>query len=211
MTPLGLLGPRQCWSEWFFSPYSHCDIGGPKIRLKKKCITLLYFSSSSSLEGAVPSVYFRMYNYNLGIFVPMKNHYISHIWPWHHYFNWFPPFLLYSERDNIICTPNETRASHNSGVHVLLVSLFGIPIVRSISQFFGRPNFFLVYQIFFWSTKLFFLVNQISCWYTKLFFWYTKLFFGIPNFSWSTKKMRNWPYNWYTKETDQKYMDAANS
>ena len=130
----------------------------------------------------MPSVYFRMYNYNLGIFVPMKDHYISHIWPWHHYFNWFPPFLLYSERDNIICTPNETRASHNSGVHVLLVSLFGIPIVRSISQFFGRPNFFLVYQQFFWSTKFFF---------------------------WLTKRIRNWPDNWFTKETDQKYMDTA--
>ena len=115
-----------------------------------------------------------MYNYNLGIFVPMKNHYISHIWPWHHYFNWFPPFLLYSERDNIICTPNETRASHNSGVHVLLVSLFGIPIVRSISQFFGRPNFFLVYQIFFWSTKLFF-------WSTKFLVGIPNCFFGIPN------------------------------
>ena len=57
----------------------------------------------------VPSVYFRMYNYNLGIFVPMK----GLIWPWHHYFNRFPPpFLLYSERDNIICTPNKNRTSH---------------------------------------------------------------------------------------------------
>ena len=27
--------------------------------------------------------------------------------------------------------------------------------------------------------------------------------------NWSTKKMRNRPDNWYTKETDQKYMDAA--
>ena len=27
-----------------------------------------------------------------------------------------------------------------SGVHVLLVSLFGIPIVQSISHFFGRPK-----------------------------------------------------------------------
>ena len=26
---------------------------------------------------------------------------------------------------------------------------------------------------------------------------------------WSTKKMWNWPDNWYTKETDQKYMDVA--
>ena len=30
-----------------------------------------------------------------------------------------------------------------SGVHVILVSLFVIPIIRSISHFFGRPNFFL--------------------------------------------------------------------
>ena len=27
---------------------------------------------------------------------------------------------------------------------------------------------------------------------------------------WSTKKMWNWQDNWYTKETDQKYMDVAN-
>ena len=70
----------------------------------------------------------------------------------------------------------------NSDVHVLLVSLFGIPIVWSISHFFGRPNFFF-------GIPIFFLVYQI--------------------FSWSTKKMRYWPENWYTKETDQKYMDAA--
>ena len=36
-----------------------------------------------------------------------------------------------------------------------------------------------------------------------------KKMFGIPIKIWSTKKMRNWPDNWYTKETDQKYMDAA--
>ena len=74
-----------------------------------------------------------------------------------------------------------------SGAHVLLVSLFGIPIVRSISHFFGRPNFFFVYQIFFCYTKYlfgrpnFFLVDQISFWYTKISFSYTKILFGQLN------------------------------
>ena len=34
----------------------------------------------------------------------------------------------------------EPSEADYSGVHVLLVSLFGIPIVRSISHFFGRPK-----------------------------------------------------------------------
>ena len=41
---------------------------------------------------------------------------------------------------------------YQSGVHVLLVSLFGIPTVQSISHFFWSTNFLLVYH-FFWSTK----------------------------------------------------------
>ena len=55
------------------------------------------------------------------------------------------------------------RPKTNSPVHVVLVSLFGRPIVRSISHFFGRP-------IFFWSTKnqfLIFLVDQFFFWSTK--------------------------------------------
>ena len=71
-----------------------------------------------------------------------------------------------------------------SDVHVLLVSLFGRPIVRSISHFFGWP-------IFFWSTKnqfLIFLVDQFFFWSTKNHF----LMFLVD------------------QETDQKYMDAAN-
>ena len=75
-----------------------------------------------------------------------------------------------------------------SGVHVLLVGLFGIPIVRSISHLFGRPKKNLV--------------NQKNVWYAKKNFAYQKKI-------WSTKKMWNWPDNWYTKETDQKYMDAT--
>ena len=40
-----------------------------------------------------------------------------------------------------------------SGVYVLLVSLFGIPIVQSISHFFGWLKWNLVYQKEIWSTK----------------------------------------------------------
>ena len=60
-----------------------------------------------------------------------------------------------------------------SGVHVLLVSLFGIPIVQSISHIFGRPkNKFsqpkkiwytsknLVYQKEIWSTKKIFSIPK---------------------------------------------------
>ena len=86
-----------------------------------------------------------------------------------------------------------------SGVHV---SLFGRPIVWSISHFFGLP-------IFFWSTKkqyLIFLVDQLFFWSTKNYF---LMFLVDQFFFWSTKKMRNWQDNWSTKETDQKYMDAA--
>ena len=53
-----------------------------------------------------------------------------------------------------------------SGVHVLLVSLFGIPIVRSISHFFGHPKKNLVDQ------KKIFLSTR------KKFGWKKK--FGIP-------------------------------
>ena len=60
------------------------------------------------------------------------------------------------------------------------------------------------------------LVDQKKFWYTKKKFWYTKKKFGRPKKYLvyqkkicSTKKMRNRPDNWYTKETDQKYMDAA--
>ena len=114
---------------------------------------------------------------------------------------------------------NETLTillSDSSDVYVLLVSVFwytncqvnfsffwstkfffGIPIIFLVDEigffgwpnwFFGQPNFFLVYQFFFGILDIF-LVDQI--------------------FFWSTKKMRNWPDNWYTKETDQKYMDAT--
>ena len=63
--------------------------------------------------------------------------------------------------------------------HVLLVSLFGIPIVRSISHFFGRPHLFLVYQIFFWSTKFLFGKSKFFLVYQN-FFCSTKFFFGQP-------------------------------
>ena len=53
-----------------------------------------------------------------------------------------------------------------SDVHVLLVSLLGIPIVRSFSHFFGRPNFFW-YTEYFFSRPNFFLVYQISFWCTQ--------------------------------------------
>ena len=77
-----------------------------------------------------------------------------------------------------------------SGVHVLLVSLFGRPIVRSISHFFGRPIFFLVDQkpishffgrpIFFWLSKKK-LVDQK----------HKKMAFSWPKKYWLTKKMKN--------------------
>ena len=75
---------------------------------------------------------------------------------------------------------------YQSGVHVLLVSLFGIPIFLLISNFFGRPK--------------------------KI--WYTKKKFGRPKkYLVYQKKLR--PKKWEidqtigTQETDQKYMDAA--
>ena len=73
-----------------------------------------------------------------------------------------------------------------SGVHVLLVSLFGRPIVRSISHFFGRPIFFLVDQkpiSHFFGRPIFFLVNQKPFSHVfgrPIFFWSTKFIFGQP-------------------------------
>ena len=43
-------------------------------------------------------------------------------------------------------------------------------------SFFGSTKFFFGYTIFFFCIPKFFFVNQIS-------FWYTKLFFGLPNLS----------------------------
>ena len=101
--------------------------------------------------------------------------------------------------------------------------------VSLVYQLFGQFLIFLVDQkkivqsqgIFGQSLGIFGqpkknLVDQKKFWYTKKKFWYTKKKFGRPKKYlvyqkkiWSTKKMRNWPDNWYTKETDQKYMDAA--
>ena len=52
----------------------------------------------------------------------------------------------------------------------LVYQLSGQFLIFLIDQIFlfGMPNYFLVYQTFFWSTKL--------------FFWSTKFLFGIPNF-----------------------------
>ena len=55
------------------------------------------------------------------------------------------------------------------------VSLFGIPIVRSISYFFGIPNFFGSTKLFFWSTKFLFGIPKF-----QNYFWYTKIVFGRP-------------------------------
>ena len=60
-------------------------------------------------------------------------------------------------------TPSTINTDYLSGVHVLLVSLFGRPIVWSISHFFGRPILFLVDQkpiSNFFGRPIFFLVNQ---------------------------------------------------
>ena len=75
-----------------------------------------------------------------------------------------------------------------SGVHVLLVSLFGIPIVWSISHFFGRPK-----KI--WLTKKKILVYQKKIWYTKKKFGQPKQEFGRPK--------KNLVYQkkvWYTEK-----------
>ena len=88
---------------------------------------------------------------------------------------------------------------HLSGVHVLLVSLFGRPIVRSISHF-------LVDQFFFWSTKNLFLIFLVD----QFFFTNQKpfshvygrpifFFFGQPKKNWSTKKNEKQTNNWSTK------------
>ena len=81
-----------------------------------------------------------------------------------------------------------------SVVHVLLVSLFGRPIVRSISHFLVDQFFFLVDQkpishffgrpIFFLPTKNHFLMFLVD----QFFFWSTKFIFGQPKKNWSTKK-----------------------
>ena len=51
--------------------------------------------------------------------------------------------------------------------------------------------------MYFWSVSL---VYQLSSQFLILV---EQIFF------WSTKKIGNWLDNWYTKETDQKYLDAA--
>ena len=68
----------------------------------------------------------------------------------------------------------QKKSTKNSGVHVLLVSLFGIPIFRSISNFSGRPK---------------------KNWSTKEDFGMPKNFFRIPKRNlvdqkkiWSSKK-----------------------
>ena len=73
-----------------------------------------------------------------------------------------------------------------SGVHVLLVSLFGRSIVRSISHFFGRPILFLVDQkpiSNFFGRPIFFLVNQkpfSQGFCQPIFFWSNKFIFSQP-------------------------------
>ena len=74
-----------------------------------------------------------------------------------------------------------------SGVHVLLVSLFGIPIVWSISHFFGRPNIFCGIPNFFFGRPNFFLVYQIFCLVYQIFFGWLNLFFGRP---------KKWEIDW---------------
>ena len=53
-----------------------------------------------------------------------------------------------------------------------------------------------------------FLVDQKKNWSTKKM---RTWFLVDQKKNWSTKKMWNWPDNWSTKESDQKYMDAATS
>ena len=89
--------------------------------------------------------------------------------------------------------------------------------VSLVDQLSGQFLIFLVDQFFFWSTNFFFwstknmrkwfLVDQKENWSTKNM---RNWFLVNQKKNWSTKKIRNWPDNWSTKETDQKYMDAAN-
>ena len=94
--------------------------------------------------------------------------------------------------------------------------------VSLVYQLFGQFLIFLVDQKKIWLTKKNFgiakkiLVYQKEIWSTEKKIWSTKKIFSIPKKNlvyqkkiWSTKKMWNWPDNWYTKETDQKYMDVA--
>ena len=70
-------------------------------------------------------------------------------------------FLLINCWENLqsLLTKKSDSNTDISGVHVLLVSLFGIPIVRSISHFFCRPK---------------------KNWLTKKNFGIAKKNFGIP-------------------------------
>ena len=73
--------------------------------------------------------------------------------------------LRFPQDEELVCDWNQSSA------HVFLVSLFGIPIVRSISHFFGRPK------------KI--LLNQKKIWYTKKKFgqpkkWEIDRTIGIP-------------------------------
>ena len=76
------------------------------------------------------------------------------------------------------------------------------------SHFFSRPKKN-------WLTKKKFGIPKRNLADQKKI-WSTKKIFGIPKKNlvylkkiWLTQKMKNWPDNWYTKETDQKYMDAT--
>ena len=75
-----------------------------------------------------------------------------------------------------------------SGIHVLLLCLFGIPITH-----------FLVDQTFFWYTKFFFgipnifLVDQISFWSSKFLFGQPNFFLVYQNFFLVYQKIRAWP------------------
>ena len=83
-------------------------------------------------------------------------------------------------------------------------------------KIFGIPKKNVVYQKEIWSTKKKIVQSQGIFGQSLGIFSQTKknLVDQKKNLVyqkkiWSTKKMRNRPDNWYTKETDQKYMDTA--
>ena len=94
---------------------------------------------------------------------------------------WFYWILIYQNSCKGLFT-------NNSGVNVLLVILFGIPIVRSISHF-------LVDQKTIWSTKKK-LVCQKKIWHTKKKFGQPKKEFGRQKNETLTGQLvyqRDWP------------------
>ena len=110
--------------------------------------------SSYKIKVLVSGKNIRLYQFSELVFLGVKfwmSCDVMHFWEFHNQFLHISqcanltfskdPIVIFRIIFNIACICTlKIIAVPKSGVHVLLVSLFGIPIVRSISHFFGWPK-----------------------------------------------------------------------